>query len=81
VKKRLSKTDLGAEFLKRLRAREGCEDVSKVILEESPDENSDCNWDISVIDAVDVADPTPLGPAVKEVYDEMALEFEMLTLH
>jgi hypothetical protein len=81
LKKRLSKADLGAEFLKRLRTYEGCEGVSKVILEESPDTDSDCNWDISVIDAVDVADSMAVAPAAREVYDEMASEFEMVTVH
>ena len=81
MKKRLSKTDLSAEVLKRIRAREGCEGVSKVILEENFDEHSDCNWEISVIDAVDAADPVAVGPASREVYDEMAPEFEMLTVH
>jgi hypothetical protein len=79
VKKRLSKTDLSAEFLKRLRTHKGCEGVSAVILESL--DNPDCNWDFSVIEAVDAADPAAIGPAVIQVYDEMADEFEMLTLH
>jgi hypothetical protein len=81
VKKRLSKADLAAEFLKRLQAYEGCEGVSKVILEDRSDKDSDCNWDFSVIEAADAADPVAVGPAVIEVYGEMADEFEMLTLH
>jgi hypothetical protein len=81
VKKRLSKADLAAEVLKRIRAYAGCEGVSKVILEECDYKDPDCNWDSSVIDAVDAADPVAVGPAVREVYDEMAAEFEMLTVH
>jgi hypothetical protein len=78
MKKRLSKTDLAAEVLKRIRAREGCEGVSKVVLEETFDEHPDCNWAISVIDA---ADPIAVGPVSRLVYEEMAPEFEMVTLH
>jgi hypothetical protein len=81
VKKRLTKADLTAEVLKRLRAREGCAGVSKVYLAELSDKHFDCNWEISVIDAVDAADPVAVGPASREVYDEMAPEFEMLTVH
>jgi hypothetical protein len=82
MKKTLIKTDFSAEFLKRLRAHAGCEGVSKVILEEAaPDEDFDCNWDVSVVDAVDAADPLAVSPAVKEIYDEMAPEFDMLTVH
>jgi hypothetical protein len=81
VKTRLTKSDLTAEVLKRIRAREGCETVSKVVLAESFDEDSGCNWEISVIDAVDAADPLAVGPAVIDVYEEMASEFEMLTVH
>jgi hypothetical protein len=81
VKKRLTKADLAAEVLKRIRAHEGCEGVSKVILEESDDGHPDCNWAISVIDAVHVDDSLAVAPAVIEVYDEMAPEFEMLTVH
>jgi hypothetical protein len=44
-------------------------------------ENFDCNWEISVIDAVDAADPAAVGLASLQVYDEMAPEFEMLTVH
>jgi hypothetical protein len=62
VKKRLTKADLAAEVLKRIRAREGCEGVSKVVLEQTLDEHSDCNWAISMIDAVDAADPAAVGP-------------------
>jgi hypothetical protein len=80
VKKRLTKTDLTAEVLKRIRAHDGCEGVSKVFLEESF-KRPDCNWAISVVDAVDAADPVAVGPAIVEVYDEMAPEFEMLKLH
>jgi hypothetical protein len=43
MKKRPSKTDLAAEVLKRIRAREGCQGVSKVVLEEIFDEHPDCN--------------------------------------
>jgi hypothetical protein len=81
MKKRLSKTDLTAEVLKRIRAREGCQGVSKVVLEEIFDERPDCNWAISVIDAADAADPIAVGPVSREVYEEMAPEFEMLTVH
>jgi hypothetical protein len=72
---------VAAEFLKRLRAYEGCEGVSKVILEDRSDKDPDCNWDFSVIEAADAADPVAVGPAVIEVYGEMAEEFEMLTVH
>ena len=81
MKKRLSKTDLAAEVLKRIRARKGCEGVSKVVLEETFDEHPDCNWAISVIDAVDTADPLAVGPVSRLVYEEMAPEFEMVTVH
>jgi hypothetical protein len=54
---------------------------SKVVLEEIFDEHPDCNWAISVIDAVDAADPIAVGPVSDEVYEEMASEFEMLTVH
>lgn len=81
MKKRLTKADLAAEVLKRIRAREGCEGVSKVVLEENRDEHSDCNWEISVIDAVGARDPVAVGPALNEVYDEMAPEFDLLTVH
>jgi hypothetical protein len=81
MKKRLSKTDLTAEVLKRIRAHDGCEGVSRVVLEETFDEHPDCNWAISVIDAVDTANPIAVGPVSREVYDEMAPEFEMLMVH
>jgi hypothetical protein len=81
VKERLTKVDLTAEVLQRIRAREGCEGVSKVVLEENLDEHSECNWEISVVDAVDAADPLAVGPAVIDVYEEMAPDFEMLTVH
>jgi hypothetical protein len=64
VKKRLTKADLAAEVLKRIRAREGCEGVSRVVLEEKSDDH--CNWDISVVDAVDAADPLAVAPAIDE---------------
>jgi hypothetical protein len=76
VKKRLTKTDLTAEVLKRIRAREGCEGVSKVVLEQTLDKHPDCNWAISVIDAVDAADPIAVGPVSDEAYEEMASEFK-----
>jgi hypothetical protein len=81
VKKRLTRADLTAEVLKRIRARQGCEGVSKVVLEQTLDEHPDCNWAISVIDAADAADPIAVGPVSREVFDEMASEFEMLTVH
>jgi hypothetical protein len=81
VKKRLTKADLTAEVLKRIRAREGCEGVSKVFLEERFDKPSEGNWMISLIDAVGTSDPVAVGPASLEVYDEMAPDFEMLTVH
>jgi hypothetical protein len=81
MKKRLGKKDLAAEVLKRIRAREGCEGVSKVVLEETFDEHSDCNWAISVIDAVDAADLLAVGPISRLVYEEMAPEFELVTMH
>jgi hypothetical protein len=81
VKKRLSKADLAAEVLKRIRAYAGCEGVSKVVLMECEYKDPDCNWDISVIDAVGTSDPLAVGPASRDVYDEMAPEFEMLTVH
>jgi hypothetical protein len=81
VKKRLTKTDLTAEVLKRIQAHEGCEGVSKVVLAESLDEHSDCNWEISVVEAIDAADHMAVGPAIEEVYEDMASEFEMLTVH
>jgi hypothetical protein len=78
VKKPLSKTDLSAEFLKRLRTHKGCEGISGVILVKVDD--PDYNWDFSVIEA-EAADPAVVGAAVILVYDEMADEFEMVTLH
>jgi hypothetical protein len=77
----ISKADLTAEVLKRIRARPGCEGVSKVVLEQTLDDHPDCNWDICVVDAIDAADKMAVGPAVLEVYAEMAPEFEMLTVH
>jgi hypothetical protein len=81
VKKRLAKADLAAEVLKRIRAYAGCESVSKVILMECDYKDPDCNWDISVVDSVGTSDSLAVGPAMNEVYDEMASKFELLTVH
>jgi hypothetical protein len=43
VKKRLSKAELAAEVLKRIRAYAGCEGVSKVVLTECDYRDPDCN--------------------------------------
>jgi hypothetical protein len=81
VKKRLTEADLTAEVLKDIQVREGCGGVSKVVLEQTLDGHPICNLAISVIDAADAADPIAVRPVSREIYDEMASQFEMLTVH